>query len=78
MKTLEKQDINSWACPKCGREFLRKGQTHSCKTFPLEQHFSGKTKWRKLFNKLSEAISTRIGNFKIDSIEDRPEVQKKY
>lgn len=69
MKTLEKQKINSWTCPKCGRMFKRKGQTHSCKTFPLEQHFSRKAKLRTLFNKLSEAISTRIGPFNIDSVE---------
>ncbi len=69
MKTLEKQKINSWTCPQCGRMFKRMGQSHSCKTFPLEQHFIGKEKFRKLFDKLGKAITTRIGPFKIDSIE---------
>jgi hypothetical protein len=58
-----------WACPKCGRKFERKGQSHSCKAFPLEQHFIGKPKSTLLYKKLKEALKKKIGHFEIESLE---------
>lgn len=58
-----------WTCPKCGRQFERKGQTHSCRTFPLEQHFEGKPAGKRLYEKLKEAVKKQLGNFKIESLE---------
>jgi hypothetical protein len=58
-----------WICPKCGRQFERKGQTHSCRSFPLEQHFNGKDIGKILYEKFQTAIENRLGSFKIESLE---------
>lgn len=58
-----------WKCPKCGRQFKRKDQSHSCKTVPLEQHFNGKEKGKLLYEKFSAAVKRRFGSFKVESLE---------
>jgi Domain of unknown function (DUF5655) len=58
-----------WACPKCGRHFERKGQTHSCRVFPLEQHFEGKATGKFLYERLKQALEKRLGAFTVDSVE---------
>jgi Domain of unknown function (DUF5655) len=58
-----------WAYPKCGRKFERQGQSHSCKVFPLEQHFINKPESRFLYKKLKEVLKNKIGDFKIESLE---------
>jgi len=61
--------IKLWECPKCGRQFERKGQTHSCRPFPLEQHFNGKDVGKILYEKFRIAVKKRLGPFKIESLE---------
>ena len=68
MKT-DSEILKLWECPKCGRRFERKGQTHSCKYFPIEQHFIGKEKGEKLYEKLKMALQRQLGDFKIESLE---------
>jgi len=58
-----------WTCPKCGRQFERRGQSHSCRSYPLEKHFERKTKGRLLFNKLKKELRGQLGPFKIESLE---------
>lgn len=58
-----------WACPKCGRQFERRGQSHSCRAFPLEQHFKGKPVGQFLYEKLKQAVEKQVGVFKIESLE---------
>ena len=58
-----------WKCPKCGRKFMRKGQVHSCKFVPIEQHFYHKEMGKTLFEKLSERITISVGPFTIDSLD---------
>ena len=61
--------IKLWECPKCGRRFERKGQPHSCKYFPIEQHFIGKEKSEKLYEKLKKVLKEHLGEYKIESLE---------
>ena len=58
-----------WTCPKCGRQFERKGQMHSCKLFPLENHFKGKDRSKILYEKFKDSVKDRLGDFKIESLE---------
>ena len=58
-----------WTCPKCGREFERKNQSHSCKNYPLEKHFEGKEKGKMLYDDLKHKLEKAIGSFKIQSLE---------
>ncbi|MDP4284304.1 MAG: DUF5655 domain-containing protein [Bacteroidota bacterium] len=58
-----------WTCPKCGRQFERQGQVHSCRPFPLEQHFEGKPDGKKLYEIFKRAVKTQLGAFKIESLE---------
>jgi transposase-like protein len=58
-----------WKCPRCGREFQRQNQSHSCKLYPLEKHFEGKTAGRLLYEQLKQAVSKQVGTFKILSLE---------
>ena len=60
---------NSWKCPKCGREFAKKRQVHSCTVYPLERHFRGKEEIaRPLYNKLIADIVRQIGPLKVESL----------
>jgi len=58
-----------WTCPKCKRKFMKKNQVHSCKEYPLDNHFKGREKIaRPLFNYLKGKIKEDIGHFKIVSL----------
>lgn len=51
-----------WRCPKCKRQFQRKGQQHSCVSFPLAKHFENKRDVAKpLFDKLLRLMRAKIG-----------------
>lgn len=58
-----------WKCPKCGRQFEREGQSHSCKPYALELHFEGKPDEKKLYEQLKLAIKKQVGSFKVESLE---------
>lgn len=58
-----------WQCEKCKREFQKTNQSHSCRPFPLPQHFKGKEKARELFDYLKAQIEKKIGPVKIESLE---------
>ena len=60
---------NLWKCGKCGREFEKKNQQHSCMPYPLENHFRGKEKVaRPLYDSLKEKIERDIGHVKVESL----------
>jgi hypothetical protein len=61
--------IKLWTCPKCGRQFAKSNQSHSCKIFPLEKHFEGKEMGHQLYTTLKKAVRKNIGPFKADSVE---------
>lgn len=58
-----------WTCPNCNRQFQRKNQSHSCKIFPLENHFEGKPAGKALFENLINKLDKNLGIFKIQSLE---------
>jgi Domain of unknown function (DUF5655) len=61
--------VKLWECPKCGRQFERQGQSHSCKPFDLELHFKGKPEGKLLYEKLKRAVRKEVGSFKVESLE---------
>ncbi|MBX9781719.1 MAG: hypothetical protein K2X48_00360 [Chitinophagaceae bacterium] len=66
---MKAEIIKLWTCPTCGRQFERKGQSHSCKPYELKLHFEGKPKEKLLYQKLKDAIKKQIGPFKAESLE---------
>jgi len=34
---------NLWICPKCGRRFVNRNQSHSCGHYTIKQHLKGKS-----------------------------------
>ena len=59
-----------WTCPKCKRKFRKRNQVHSCRAYPLRNHFKGKEKVAKpLFTYLKDKIKEGVGNFKVVSLE---------
>ena len=57
-----------WKCPKCGREFSKKNQWHSCISISLEDHFINKPqKLKKIFDFLQKKMRN-FGEIKIDSV----------
>ena len=58
-----------WECPKCGRQFEKINQSHSCKQYPLEQHFIEKSNGELLYRKLKLTLEKIINRFKIESLE---------
>lgn len=63
------ETIKLWSCPKCGRQFKRQGQSHSCRLFPVEQHFEGKPEGKQLYRIFKMAVRKHVGPFKIESLE---------
>lgn len=57
-----------WRCPRCGRAFRRVGQTHSCKTVSLEEHFPHNAASRSLFVHLVTELNSRVGSCEVISL----------
>lgn len=58
-----------WRCPKCKRQFQRKGQQHSCVSFPLARHFENKHDIAKpLFDSLLRLMRAKIGPCSVVSL----------
>ena len=58
-----------WQCPKCGREFKKHNQTHSCRTYTQEEHLKNKdNSVKKLYFELLNIIKEQIGAYKIDAV----------
>src|SRR5947209_2350361 len=50
-----------WGCPKCGRRFANRNQSHACGRYTLASHFTGKPALvRAIFDKLS-TVAKRNG-----------------
>jgi Domain of unknown function (DUF5655) len=46
-----------WRCPKCGRRFANKNQSHFCSDVQLESHFEGKPpETRRLYEAFLAAV----------------------
>jgi hypothetical protein len=58
-----------WTCPRCKRKFERRGQRHSCRAFPLSQHFAGKPGGKLLYEKFKVAVKEQLGSFKTESLD---------
>jgi hypothetical protein len=58
-----------WECPKCGRQFEKRNQSHSCNIYPLEQHFIEKLHGQLLYKKLKLTLQKTLDPFKIESLE---------
>jgi hypothetical protein len=67
--TTPKLHTALWTCPKCKRTFQRHGQSHSCRPFPLAQHFENKPAGKLLYQKLRHAVKQTVGPFKVESLE---------
>jgi hypothetical protein len=51
------QRASLWQCPKCGRKFANRNQSHACGRHDLAHHFSGKPpEIRTLFDRVLAAI----------------------
>jgi hypothetical protein len=48
-----------WTCPKCKHKFERQGQSHSCRAFPLAQHFENKPELKISALKIMDRRSAR-------------------
>jgi len=58
-----------WRCPKCKRQFQRKGQQHSCAVYPLARHFEHKQDVAKpLFDTFMRLFRARIGPCSVVSL----------
>lgn len=66
---IKNKEIKLWKCPKCGRQFEKHGQSHSCKPYAIEQHFEGRPDEKKLYEQLKQAIKKQVGSFKVESLE---------
>jgi len=56
--------MNNWTCPKCKRVFQKKNQMHSCKVFPIEQHFKNKYLAKEVYKYLFNVINKKVGKCK--------------
>ena len=56
----------AWTCSKCGRVFAKVNQSHSCKVFPLENHFKNKSFAKDLFDYL--LVKLKPLKFSVDPV----------
>ena len=57
-----------WQCPKCGRLFRHKNQSHSCVSYSIEGHFQGKAPYLKeIFDYLLEKLQC-FGTVRVDAV----------
>jgi hypothetical protein len=68
-KPAVNNEVARWVCPKCGRQFQRRHQSHSCKLYPLENHFKGKQKGKQLYVTLIQKLKKNMRPFRIDPVE---------
>ncbi|MDD5317892.1 MAG: DUF5655 domain-containing protein [Candidatus ainarchaeum sp.] len=57
-----------WKCPKCRREFAKRGQGHSCTVYPLANHFKNKEHAKTLYDELLGKLSKKAGKIKVESL----------
>lgn len=57
-----------WQCPECKRKFEKNNQSHSCRSYPLENHFKSE-KCKALYDALCAKIEKEIGKFYVESPE---------
>ncbi|MFQ5798135.1 MAG: DUF5655 domain-containing protein [Bacteroidota bacterium] len=67
-----------WKCPKCGRQFPKKHQWHSCVFYAVEEHFVGKPpSLNKAFDYLIAKIR-QFGPIRIDAVKSSVNIAGKY
>lgn len=57
-----------WKCLKCGREFFKTNQMHSCQKYPIKKHFFKKEESEKLYEELLKILKKNIGEYKVESL----------
>jgi len=57
--TSTMRNTRLWKCPRCGRLFANRNQSHSCSRYTLEEHFVGKTPYAiDLFRAFAKLVRT--------------------
>jgi len=56
-----------WKCIKCGREFLKINQNHSCKFYTVQKHFDRKKQAKELYDELLKSLKN-VGAYKVESL----------
>jgi hypothetical protein len=57
-----------WRCPKCGREFAKRNQWHSCLAYDVDDHFEGKDPLlQEIFDRLV-SLMKEFGPLRVDAV----------
>ena len=54
-----------WQCPACNKRFAQNGQSHSCTTIALDEHFRDRPRVRELFDAFCRALEEVGGPFRL-------------
>lgn len=55
-----------WICPTCGRSFVHREQSHTCRQYELAGLFSGeRQRWLPLYQALLAQTTERLGDFSV-------------
>jgi hypothetical protein len=57
-----------WRCPRCGRQFRTRNQSHSCVSYTVESHFEGKPSAVRALYDLLLAEVRRFGPVRVDAV----------
>jgi hypothetical protein len=68
MPKTKPETPHMWTCPNCRRKFERQNQSHSCKPFPLPEHFKGKEEAKALYAVLRRETERRVGKLEVESL----------
>jgi hypothetical protein len=62
---MSRRDADLWECPRCGRGFANRNQSHACGTWTLDRHFDGRpTHVRALYERFL-ALVERSGPVRV-------------
>ena len=69
---------NLWQCPRCGRLFAKRNQSHACVSYSIDDHFRSKPdSLREVFDLLLAKIS-QFGPVRTDAVKSAINLAKNY
>jgi hypothetical protein len=67
-----------WQCPRCGRQFAKRNQSHSCGAYSIDNQFRGKSpSLRKVFDQLLNKVS-QFGPVRSDTVRSAINITNRF
>ena len=75
---MARQRTGLWDCPRCGREFAKRNQWHSCLAHTVDHHFRSKDRQLRQTYELLIARLREFGPLRVDAVKSSINLVSKY